>query len=108
MKRLITSSCVLTCVIAATMVAQEPLWNPANFKECDRACLVNIMDGYMNAVFKHDPKAVPPLAADVRMTENTGQMDIGEGVLWRSKVEPTSFKFYAADPVEGQVAMGAR
>ena len=108
MKKLITSSCVLICVIAATMVAQEPLWNPANFKECDRACLVSIMDGYMNAIFKHDPKLVPPLAKDVRMTENTGQMDVGEGVLWRSKVEPTSFKIYIADPIEGQVAIQTR
>ncbi len=35
-------------------------------------------------------------------------MDVGEGVLWRSKVEPTSFKIYVADPVEGQVAQQAR
>jgi len=89
-------------------VAAEPEWNAASVKECDRACLVGIMDGYMNAIFQHDPKAVPPLAADVRMTENTGAMDVGEGMLWRSRVEPTSFKFYAADPLQGQVAMGAR
>jgi hypothetical protein len=85
-----------------------PEWNPANVKPCDRACLVAIMDGYMNAIFKHDPTAVPPLAADVRMTENTGQMDVGEGMLWRSKVEPTSFKIYVADPLFGQVAEQAR
>jgi hypothetical protein len=83
-------------------------WNPAAFKDCDRACLVGIMDGYMNAIFAHDPKAVPALALDVRMTENTGHMDVGEGMLWRSKVEPTSFKIYIADPVEGQVAEQAR
>lgn len=88
--------------------AAEPEWNPANVKPCDRACLIGILDGYMDAIYKHDPKAVPALAADVRMTENTGQMDVGEGVLWRSKVEPTSFKFYAVDLVEGQIAMGAR
>lgn len=85
-----------------------PAWNPSAIKECDRACLVGIMDGYMNAIFKHDPKAVPPLALDVRMTENTGQMDVGEGRLWRSHVEPTSFKIYVADPVAGQVAEQAR
>jgi hypothetical protein len=90
------------------VIAAEPEWNAANVRECDRACLVGIMEGYMKAVFQHDPKAVPPLAADVRMTENTGAMDVGEGMLWPSKVEPTSFKFYAADPLEGQVAMGAR
>jgi hypothetical protein len=93
---------------ALPAIAAEPEWNAANIRECDRACLVGIMDGYMNAVFQHDPKAVPPLAADVRMTENTGAMDVGEGMLWRSKVEPTGFKFYAADPLQGQVAMGAR
>jgi hypothetical protein len=90
------------------VIAGEPEWNPATFKECDRACLVGIMDGYMNAIFKHDPKAVPPLAINVRMTENTGVMEVGEGVLWRNKVEPTSFKIYVADPVSGQVAQQAR
>lgn len=54
------------------------------------------MDGYKNAIFTHDPKAVPPLAIDVRMTENTGVMDLGEGLLWRSRVEPTSFRIYVA------------
>src|SRR5712691_3830695 len=99
---------VLFCVTDISAAAGEPEWNPASIKECNRACLIGIMDGYMDAIFKHDPKTVPPVAADVRMTENTGQMDIGEGLLWRSKVEPTSFKFYAADPIESQVAMGAR
>jgi hypothetical protein len=93
---------------ANVVVAQEPEWNPAALKECDRACLIRIMDGYMDAIFKHDPKAVPPLGIDVRMTENTGVMDVGEGMLWRSKVEPTSFKIYVADPVAGQVAEQAR
>ena len=58
--------------------------------------------------FKHDPKAAPALAKDVRMTENTAQIDVGEGVLWRSKVEPTSFKIHIADPVFGQVAIQTR
>jgi hypothetical protein len=65
------------------------------------------MDGYMSAIFKHDPKAVPALARRAH-DENTGQMDVGEGVLWRSKVEPTSFKIYIADPVNGQVAWQGR
>ena len=54
-------------------------------KDRNRECLVGIMDAYLNAIYKHDPKAVPPLAIDVRMTENTGRMEVGEGVLWRSK-----------------------
>jgi hypothetical protein len=42
------------------------------------------------------------------MTENTGVMTVGEGVLWRFKIEPTSFKIYIADPVSGEVAQQAR
>ena len=61
MKKFMAGAGMLICVMAATMVAQEPEWNAANIKECDRACLVGIMDGYMNAMFKHDPKSVPPL-----------------------------------------------
>lgn len=98
---------LLTCLAVTTAVAQEPAWNPA-IKECDRACLVGILDGYMNAIFKRDPKAVPSLSKDVRMTENTGQMDVGEGVLWRSKTEPTSFRIDVADPVNGEVAFQGR
>src|SRR6185437_2725632 len=54
-----------------------PEWSPSLVKSCDRACLVGFMDGYMNANFKHDPSAVPTLARDVRMTENTAEMNIG-------------------------------
>ena len=82
------------CLAAATVMAQEPVWNASAIKDCDRACLVGVLDGYVNAVFKKDPKAVPPLSIDVRMTENAAQFDVGEGVLWRSKTEPTSFKIF--------------
>src|ERR1700691_2378286 len=78
------------------MIAAEPEGNAAAQHDCDRACLVGFLE------------AVPPLSIDVRMTENTGHIDVGEGVLWRSKVEPTSFKIYVADPVTGQVALQAR
>jgi hypothetical protein len=98
----------LLCAAAFQAMAQEPEWNPARVKPCDHACLVGFMDGYMNALFKQDVKALPPVQRDLRMTENAAEIEPGEGVLWRSKTEPTSFKFYAADPVAGQVAMGAR
>ena len=93
---------------AGAAFAAEPEWDPAAQKECDRACLIGIMDGYMNAIYRHDPAAVPAMTPDVRMTENTGVMDVGEGVLWRFKVEPTPFKIYVADPVAGQVALQTR
>ena len=105
MKKFMAGACTLVFVMSVTVLAQEPEWNPARVKECDRPCLVNIVDGYMNAIFKHDPKAVPPLSKDIRVTENTAEIGVGEGVLWRSKVEPTGFKIHVADPVAGQVAI---
>ena len=108
MKTLKPMAVALLCVAATTVVAQEPAWNASAIKECDRACLVGVLDGYLDALFKKDPKAVPPLSIDVRMTENTGHMDVGEGVLWRSKTEPTSFKITVADPVSGEVAFQGR
>ncbi|MBP1624344.1 MAG: hypothetical protein H6Q07_2364 [Acidobacteria bacterium] len=98
----------MVLLLSVRAFAAEPEWNPANQKECDRACLIGIMDGYMDAIYKHDLKAVPTMAPDVRMTENTGAMDVGEGVLWRFRVEPTPFRIYVADPVAGQVALQAR
>jgi len=58
------------CAIATFISAQEPAWNATAIKECDRACLVGMLDRHMNAIFTHDLKAVPALAADVRKTEN--------------------------------------
>jgi hypothetical protein len=90
-----------------TLLAGEAEWSTANQKPCDRACLIGIMDGYMDAIYKHNPQAVPPMTIDVRMTENTGVMTVGEGTLWRFKVEPTPFRIYIADPIAGQVALQA-
>jgi hypothetical protein len=106
--RRILFSSLMVIVAGGMLVAGDPDWNPADLKPCDRACLIGIMDGYMNAIFTHDPKAVPPLSIDVRMTENTGGMNVGEGVLWRFKPEPTEFKIYVADPISGQVAQQTR
>jgi hypothetical protein len=35
----------LLCLVSARIAAQEPAWNASAIKECDRACLVGIMDG---------------------------------------------------------------
>jgi hypothetical protein len=48
---------------------------------CDRACLRQILDTYMTAVFRHDPSAVP-LTADHYATENTAVVHNGEG-FWK-------------------------
>ncbi len=101
-------SLLSACSMISAATTVKPEWKPSTIKECDRTCLVDIMKGYMNALYRQDIDALPPLAEDIRMTENTGAMDVGEGVLWRTKTEPAGFDIYVADPVSGQVGLQAR
>ena len=39
---------MVLCGFAATASAGEPEWNAAAIKDCDRACLAGVMDGYMS------------------------------------------------------------
>jgi hypothetical protein len=74
---------LLLGLVPLNLIAQEPEWNPSTVKACDRPCLTGMMDRYTEALTKHDPSGLP-LAQDVRFTENTAQVNIGEGILWRA------------------------
>ncbi|MEI9964775.1 MAG: hypothetical protein WDM92_08735 [Caulobacteraceae bacterium] len=78
-------------------------WDPARAQPCDRACLVSIMSDYLHALETKDRSALP-LAEQVWLTENSAHMDLGEGLLWRAKLQPTAFRVDVADPVSGQIA----
>jgi hypothetical protein len=95
---------LLLGLLAASASAQEPPWDPARVKPCDRPCLTGVMDRYLDAMMKHDRTGLP-LEPELRMTENAAQIAVGEGILWRAKVEPMSFKLYVADPIAGQVGL---
>ena len=70
---------------------------------CDRECLVNMMKNYINALVKNDPKAVP-FDDEVKFTENTATLPVGEGLWVTASGGPADFQIYAADPVTQQVA----
>lgn len=82
-----------TAVPAKESVAQKP---------CDRACLENYVDRYMDAMQSHEPdKAL--FAEKCRFTENGIQLQLGEG-LWASMVGKGTYKFYVPDVETHQVA----
>jgi len=54
----------------------------ASAQTCDRECLRGMITKYLDAVVKHDPKALP-LAGNVRFTEDTVEKPLGEG-LWKT------------------------
>src|SRR3954470_17866971 len=70
---------------------------------CNRACLENVLDQYLRATVKHDPK-LAPLSADIKYSENAQVIQIGDG-FWKTAQAVGSYRHIFADPEAGQVAM---
>jgi hypothetical protein len=70
---------------------------------CDRQCLVDLMKNYLAALVAHNPAAVP-FDKDVKFTENTANIPVGDGLWVTASGGPSEFQIYAADPVMQQVA----
>jgi hypothetical protein len=69
---------------------------------CNRPCLENLVDQYLNAVVAHDPKRVP-FSSDVKYTENYQVLQIGDG-FWKTAQARGKYTHIFADPEAGQVA----
>jgi hypothetical protein len=68
----------------------------ASAADCDRQCLIDLSDAYVEALVAHDPSAVP-LARDIAFVENVTRMNPGEG-LWRNAVSrSTNFRIRVPD-----------
>jgi hypothetical protein len=70
--------------------------------DCDRACLYDIADQYLEAMAKQDPSRLP-LSDQVQFTENSVQLTLGDG-LWGTISGKRHYNLKIADPAEGQVA----
>jgi hypothetical protein len=68
---------VKTWIIAPVLLVSAA---SAQTTPCDRACMTGLVDRYLAAMVKHDPSGLP-LAKGVRYTENTAEIQVGEG-LW--------------------------
>jgi hypothetical protein len=69
---------------------------------CDRACLRGVLEQYLNAVIKHDPKAAP-LVVGFRQTENAINTLPGNGI-WKTMTGLGKMQRRYFDPVSGQAA----
>ncbi|HUA19848.1 MAG TPA: hypothetical protein VMB25_13955 [Bryobacteraceae bacterium] len=70
---------------------------------CDRACLEDVVNQYLNALAAHDPSRLP-LSADVKYTENDQLMQVGDG-HWKTMEGVGNYRHVFADPEAGQVAV---
>lgn len=71
--------------------------------DCDRACLENWVDIYLDALIDNDPAAAM-LAEDVRFTANGQPLAIGDGI-WRTTKGKGTYRLYVADVPAQQVAV---
>ena len=69
---------------------------------CDRACLENFVDQYMDALIAHDPKKLP-MSVRVKNTEDGVQLIPGDG-FWRTALAKGSYRLFVTDTETGQVA----
>ena len=67
---------------------------------CDRTCLRTMLDQYLTAVIKHDPRAAP-LRIGFRQTENAINVPPGGGV-WKTVTGLGKMQRRYLDPVSGQ------
>ncbi len=74
----------------------------AGTESCNRACLENYVDRYLDAVVADQPSMVP-LASDVRYTEDGQQLVIGDG-LWNTMRAKGRYRLFVSDVPAGQVA----
>jgi len=96
MHRLSMAITALTIMSAAGCSNREP---PT---ACDRACLIEIADGYLAAIAAHEPGAIP-LSTEVAFVENITAMKPGEG-LWASAAgSGRRFRINVPDPDQGTI-----
>lgn len=77
----------------------------AAHNSCDYACLTQMVNQYLKALVAHDPGELP-LAPNVRFTENTISLKVGEA-LWGTISSVGDYKIYFADPQAGEAGIEA-
>jgi len=82
MKRHLPALCVL---ILAAITA-----SPAHASTCPRYCLQGLLTRYIDAMVAHAPAQLP-LAANVRFTEDSRELTLGEG-LWKTVTRKGDFR----------------
>lgn len=101
MTRIHAAPLVALLALMAMLCMDAPV-RAADASACNRECLHGLMDRYLSALVAHDPSRLA-LAPNVKFTENTNRMSLGDG-LWQTIGSLGTFKLYIEDPETGQVA----
>jgi hypothetical protein len=93
---------VIAFAVAISLAVLGTMSPAAAAPKCDRQCLVDLMQKYIGALAKHDPKGLP-FDKKVKFTENADKtievLEVGKGLWENASAGPTEFQIYAADPI---------
>jgi hypothetical protein len=92
-------------ILMSTVVACQGPESPGteSLSSCDRGCLDNYVDQYMDAMLANEPSGTL-FTGDCRFTENGVRLPLGDEGLWAGMVDKGSYKFYVPDIETQQVA----
>jgi hypothetical protein len=91
----------MIAALPSRAASAEPQPPRAAAAQCDRACLEGFVNQYLAALAARDPSKLS-FAPDVKFTENTARLKVGEG-FWATANGMGTFKLYFAEPEAGQV-----
>src|SRR5689334_18718885 len=91
---------MLSTLVMAGIAALAAAGHASAQTTCDRSCLRTMLDQYLQAIVKHDPKAAP-LIVGFRQTENAVNVSPGGGV-WKTVTGLGKMQRRYLDDVSGQ------
>lgn len=90
-------------LLACALVTSSATLAGAKSAPCDRECLAGFVTEYLNAMVAHSPSSLP-LAGNVRFTEDTVEMKLGQSPLWRDASRLRSYRLDILDVRDGVAA----
>jgi hypothetical protein len=75
---------------------------PPATDECDRKCLLDVMQQYLDALIKHDTSTLK-VSASVKVTDNGVEAKLGEGLFASGTMVLDDHRLDFADPTTGNV-----
>jgi hypothetical protein len=84
----------------------EPAPVTSTSTTCDRSCLREFVTQYLNALLAHSPAGLP-ITANVRFTEDTVAMQLGESPLWKNATRLRPYRLDILDVPKGVAAAQA-
>ncbi|HEY1898304.1 MAG TPA: hypothetical protein VGG49_00755 [Steroidobacteraceae bacterium] len=96
----------VVAAVSAGAAPTGPTTAGASASFCDRACLREVAERYLNAMLAHDPSKAP-LAHNARYTENGVELTLPDG-LWRTLGKLGTYRLVVADPEDRSIGFLAK